>query len=580
VLLCLLVYVPGFLTIPVVDRDEARFAQASRQMLESVTLPADELELDPEHGRHRGGLAVPMVQGTPRLNKPPLIYWLQAGSAWVLTGGDPARDAIWMYRVPSLLASVVTVLITWRIGRSLFGDERVAMLGAALIAVSPVFVWEAHQARSDQVLVAFTTGAMACLWMTWRGARDGGKAGWLWPTLLWVCIALGVMTKGPITPMVVALSALSLSAATRRWAWLVRTRPLVGVVIVALAVGPWVYAVARQVGFENYLSLVFDETIGRAGGAKEGHWGPPGYHLVLLAVLLWPGSMLTAGAIVAAFRLALRRCRRKGGLASRLLSARATDNPLGRASLFCLGWIIPSWLVFELVSTKLPHYTMPLYPPIALLSAFAVVRAGSIVRRGPGAVGMMIWLGIGHAVLYGAHALVWASRPPAEIAAPGLVLVIACIAVGQGLLVLAGRAAIRGRLERAQIAAIGVPTALAISFLGVGLPANQAWWVSRRAAEAIRTVDATGERAVASVGYQEDSLIFETRGRAERIGAQYLGGWLAEHGSGLVLSPRDVHDKVALSYPTNQHAELTGFNYSKGDRVELVLWSLGAERRP
>jgi len=75
IVLCLLVYIPGLWTIPPVDRDESRFAQASRQMLESGTLE---------------GWVVPMVQDRPRLNKPPLIYWLQAGSAYVL-GDKPGE---------------------------------------------------------------------------------------------------------------------------------------------------------------------------------------------------------------------------------------------------------------------------------------------------------------------------------------------------------------------------------------------------------------------------------------------------------------------------------------------------------
>src|SRR5215813_11547169 len=103
--LCLVVYLPGFFTIPAVDRDESRFAQASRQMFESVALPAAERD-----GRHAGGLLMPMVQDRPRLNKPPLIYWLQAGSAAVFTWGRPEHDAIWLYRVPSLIAAVVAVL--------------------------------------------------------------------------------------------------------------------------------------------------------------------------------------------------------------------------------------------------------------------------------------------------------------------------------------------------------------------------------------------------------------------------------------------------------------------------------------
>src|ERR1044071_5190431 len=88
VALCCVVYLPGFFALPPVDRDESRFAQASRQMLESVTLPA--AERDP--ARHGGGLVVPMVQDRPRLNKPPLIYWLQAASAGVLSSEDPKRD--------------------------------------------------------------------------------------------------------------------------------------------------------------------------------------------------------------------------------------------------------------------------------------------------------------------------------------------------------------------------------------------------------------------------------------------------------------------------------------------------------
>ena len=117
-LLCLAVYLPGFASIPPVDRDESRFAQASRQMFESVALPEGALR----SGWHDGGLIVPMIQDRPRLNKPPLIYWLQAASAAAFTGGDPERDAIWMYRGPRLLGAVAAVLLTWRLGLGLFGE--------------------------------------------------------------------------------------------------------------------------------------------------------------------------------------------------------------------------------------------------------------------------------------------------------------------------------------------------------------------------------------------------------------------------------------------------------------------------
>src|SRR2546421_6967882 len=75
VVLCLAVYLPGLAALPCVDRDEARFAQASRQMIESADY------------------VVPRVQGRVRLNKPPLIYWLQSASARALTRGEPSSDA-------------------------------------------------------------------------------------------------------------------------------------------------------------------------------------------------------------------------------------------------------------------------------------------------------------------------------------------------------------------------------------------------------------------------------------------------------------------------------------------------------
>ena len=69
--------IPGLGGLPVIDRDEARFAQASRQMMESNSLD---------------GWIVPRVGEKLRLNKPPVIYWLQAGVTTAITGGDSSKD--------------------------------------------------------------------------------------------------------------------------------------------------------------------------------------------------------------------------------------------------------------------------------------------------------------------------------------------------------------------------------------------------------------------------------------------------------------------------------------------------------
>ena len=85
-----IVYLVGIAAVPVTDRDEPRFAQASRQMAEGDTL---------------GDWIVPMVGDRIRLKKPPLIYWAQAPVVLIATGGDPRQDEIWMYRLCLLYTS-------------------------------------------------------------------------------------------------------------------------------------------------------------------------------------------------------------------------------------------------------------------------------------------------------------------------------------------------------------------------------------------------------------------------------------------------------------------------------------------
>src|SRR5258706_14817248 len=98
--LCLLLYLPGISAIPVLDRDEARFAQATRQMLDT------------------GDFVRIRFQESARNNKPAGIYWLQSAAVSVFS--TPDATAIWPYRVPSLLGGIAAVLLTFACGAGLF----------------------------------------------------------------------------------------------------------------------------------------------------------------------------------------------------------------------------------------------------------------------------------------------------------------------------------------------------------------------------------------------------------------------------------------------------------------------------
>lgn len=586
--LALVVAVSGLFSLPVVDRDEARFAQASRQMLEAATLPAD--RLDP--ALHAGGLAVPMLGDRPRLNKPPLIYWLQAASVWVLTGGDVMRDAIWMYRVPSAIALIVIVLMTWRIGIEMFGWPT-GYLAACMMAVSPVFVWEAHQARADMVLVACTIVAMWGLWGVWerrcddsterrRASRRNGatdrRGSWGRVLALWLGVGSGVLVKGPITPMVVVLTALMLSVMARRWRWLAGARPLLGLLIVVSMVLPWVWAVGAQVGWGEYAAIVIDETLGRSAAPKEGHWGPPGYHLLFMLVLFWPGVMLTGVAFVRAVGKGMGRRSHDTSTRRRGVLARAWrwvwDREIGGApEAFCVAWIVPTWIVFELVSTKLPHYTMPLYPALALISARGVHWAMSGAM--PAATAR--WPRIGQ--------YLWAAFP-AIIGVASIATALVGIDVGFvlvaflfGLASLAACVVLMDKVRQRRLLAasrlgIGYGVMFSVVMVGVAMPGFDFIWPTRSLDRAIRDIDPDGTRPKAIMGYREDSLRFLFRGEPTYIELGAGDAWLRAHPDGILVEfgvgarvERDGAEFVDVIH---------GFNLGGGDHVMLGVW----ERSP
>lgn len=562
VLLLLAVYLPGLRSIPVVDRDEARFAQASRQMFESLALPASErddrpiavdAEARPTGGRHAGGWAVPMVDDRPRLVKPPLTYWAQAGAAAVWTGGNPRADRIWHYRTPSVLAAVIACLITWRLGVRA-GEARAGLLGAALLGVCPMVVWDAHQARADLILLAATTGAMAALFVIRASDAPEGRRAWLAPLALWAAVGAGVLTKGPITPMVVGLAAASYAWVARDWGWLRRTRPLLGLCVLVAMLLPWPLATADAVGWRTLLDTWTAETIGRSARAREGHWGPPGYHLVLLAVLFWPGSLLTLQAVAGAVRSSLRlptAPTRPARWRQRVVEDRAT--------LFLLAWIAPSWLVFELVGTKLPHYTMPLYPPIALLTARAVLSGARPARSG-----LVLWAAIGLCLVAAAPiAVAWIAggKDARAIAIAGGVVA--------GVLVLVAAWCARGgRGANAHAVAIGAGVVFAGAFLGGVLPRARALWLS----EQIANLVPPGTRIGTTV-YDEASLGFSTRGRVEWIPPDAAASWLDAHPGAVLVLPAQASPPAGAVLL----GRATGVNYSKGERVDLSVYATERE---
>jgi 4-amino-4-deoxy-L-arabinose transferase-like glycosyltransferase len=577
VLLSLSVYLPGFASTPAVDRDESRFAQASRQMLES------------------GDYIVPRVQGKLRLNKPPLIYWLQAGSAWVFTGGDVSKDAIWMYRVPSLLAAIGVVLVTWRLGASVDGPPA-GVLAGAMIAVAPVFWWEARQARADMVLVLCTVIAVAAALRAIAPpsdpatAQDNRPMPWSSAIVLWLAVAAGVMTKGPVTLLVVGLGVLAVCLVQKRWKWVWGLRPLLGLIVVAACVTPWVWAVVREVGWDTWSTTVLDETLGRSLEPKEGHGGFPGYHTLLLPLLLFPGCVFVGVGIWKALG---GQPLRGGAFAfspsppdlTHTLTKEPPRSGWPPKALLC--FIIPTWIVMELVGTKLPHYTMPVYPLLAVLTAGACVIAGSEFRTLMSHP-IVRWAVSAWLVAVPLLALIAAAILGFSIERD-LTTIVGFLVSGLGVAALFGGVAIWGlrAADWPRVLAAGLLTfALSAAMLGFALPRLDDLWVSRTLARQIRFLDPGARIPIAAVGsdpdkgivgFHEDSLIFETRGRIQRISPEELATWFRANPTGLAVVPASMLISQGNYIPIT---DAGGFNYSKGRLVHLCIASVRPGVKP
>ncbi len=149
-LICLLAWLPGFFTLPPLDRDESRFAQATKQMLET----GDFININLGDG--------------PRYEKPAGIYWLQAASTAVL--GTGPRNQIWTYRLPSLVGALTAVAATFFLVRAFAGVEA-AFAAGLLLGMSVLLMSEAKIAKTDAFLLGCIVVAQAVIMRVYLSVR-------------------------------------------------------------------------------------------------------------------------------------------------------------------------------------------------------------------------------------------------------------------------------------------------------------------------------------------------------------------------------------------------------------------------
>ena len=510
-----LFFLPGFFNIPPVDRDEARFAQATKQMVET----GDYVDI--------------RFQDEVRYKKPVGIYWMQAVAVKTMQAFHLPRAEvrIWVYRLPSLFGAIGAVLLTYWAALA-FVTRRGAVLAALMMCSCVLLSVEARLAKTDAMLlltVVAAMGALARVYLSWQRGEDPEHPPWSWPAIFWTALAAGILLKGPLILMFAGLTIVTLAIFDRNASWLWRLRPAWGLMWMLVLVLPWFIAIFWRAGDAFFADSIGGDMLSKLS-AQESHGAPPGLYLLLFWITFWPGAPLAGMAAPAVWR-----ARREPG------------------AQYLLAWLVPSWIVFEAVLTKLPHYVLPLYPAVAILTVGALERR--VLSRSWLMRGAAWWFAI--PALTSMTAVIGAiilTRQPAFLAWP---FVAAALIFG----LFAWWLYDDGRAERSLLNAVVAAMFLAFAVYGVVLPALTPLFPSAEIARALRNVACSGPKAAAA-GFHEPSLVFMTGTSTVLTDGSGAADFLAQGSCRFALVEKSSERSFVL------RAEAIGLRYNVANRVD------------
>ncbi len=332
---------------PLLLPDEGRYAGVAWEML-------------------HGSALVPTLDGLPFFHKPPLLYWLDLGATRLFG--------------PSLFAARLgPALLGWGLGLALFLHLRrwhgptVARIGLVVLATSPLFFIGAQYVNHDIGVAACITAAVLAIV---RAVDDPQRVARRWLVAGWALCGLGVLAKGLIGIVLPAFVIGPWLLAQGRWRQMLALLHPLGLVAFAAVVLPWTAAMQlRYPGFFDY--FIVEQHFRRFTGTEFNNRMPFWFYAVVLPALMLPWSGWLARLWPALGRDALR-------------------SP--RLGLY-LWWVVVIVGFFSLPASKLVGYVMPALAPMAALVALVVqVRGAPWGRVGAGAgllclalVGLLAW---------------------------------------------------------------------------------------------------------------------------------------------------------------------------------------------
>ena len=320
---CLLFHTIGTWSVPLIDRDEPRFAEASREMIE------------------RDEYIVPHFNNQLRLDKPPLTYWAQVASYKIFGENDFAA------RFPSAVAAALIASSIFAWGKRI-GDESIGWWAAIIFTLSLQTYVHAKAAVADMWLVLFMTMAH---WAAWKLIQRSTTS-WKWWTIFYFSLALGFLAKGPI-----AWTPLLTIAAMKYFSRDVRLAPrfkfVRGLSLMLAVVALWGVPALIQTHGDFLRIGIGRHVVGRSFSAMESH----GANSLGLYLLLLPFYFVTIFASFFPWSIKLPALARK------------LWRECDKVDIYLLSGAAIVFIIFSLIKTKLPHYILPAFPLLALLAS-------------------------------------------------------------------------------------------------------------------------------------------------------------------------------------------------------------------
>ncbi|WP_395752617.1 ArnT family glycosyltransferase [Prosthecobacter sp.] len=320
--LALLLYLPGTASIPLMDRDEPRFAHATVEMTQRDTW------------------TIPYFNGVHRFDKPPMTYWWMRLHYALLGVNELAA------RLHSVLAVYLTALVVGGMARKLAQSEGAGLLAGVAWLTSLQSLVHGRLCVADMPMILCV--ALACRALMELLAMPPQRRWNIWFWCLWLSLGAGFLAKGPIAWLVPALSLVL-------WRWVFWKKPLpwgrlqvvAGLCITLAMVAAWGIPALIETNGAFWKTGMGEHVVKRGTDVFNGRKFVPGYYLLTTWLSLFPWL----GFAVPVWR-----------------SLRA--NWTAQTS-FLAAWFLAPQFIFFFYATQLPHYVMPGYPAFIVLLALA-----------------------------------------------------------------------------------------------------------------------------------------------------------------------------------------------------------------